>query len=159
MDKANSRGRPTISKLHFLPLTAVEVQDPQRQAILRRNDLTPYEVIYLGDCGDLGEVFATLSQIYYLPSIYFRPRLEEFAGHPEAQEGDRYLLATNADSRVGRLSADESEKLKDKISAYWNRRLPPDDPLVQSPDISNRSGRVLKATVTRITHFFRRPSV
>lgn len=156
MDKANSRGRPTIKRLHFLPLVAVDVQDPGRQEILRRNDLTPYETIYLGEWGDLGELFAVLSEIYYLPSVYFRPRLEEFAGHPEARQGERYLVATNADSRMGRISGDQVEKLKDKSSAYWNRRLPPETPVAQSRDQSNHVGHFLQGAVTRVAHFFRR---
>lgn len=157
MDKANSRGRPTIKRLHFLPLLAVDAQDPMRQSILRGNDLKPYESIYLGNCGNLGELFAILSELYYLPSTYFRPRLEEFAGHPEAQQGDRYLVVTNADSRVGRLSSDQVEKLKDKTSAYWNRRLPPEVPAVHPRDTSNRMEHFLETTASRVAHFFRRP--
>lgn len=156
MDKANSRGRSTIKRLHFLPLAAVDVQDPGRQEILRRDDLTPYEIIYLGECGDFGELFAVLSEVYYLPSAYFRPRLEEFAGHPQAQQGERYLVATNADSRMGRISSGQVERLKDKTAAYWNRRLPPEAPPAQSRDQSNHVGQFLQAAVTRVGHFFRR---
>lgn len=136
MDKANSRGRPTVRRLHFLPLAAVDFQDPERQRILRQNSVTPYEIIYLGNCGDLGELFATLSEIYYLPTAYFRPRLEEFPGHPEAQQGDRYLVATSADSRVGRLDSGQIEKLKDKTSAYWTRRVPVEGQTTRPNDLS-----------------------
>ncbi len=149
MDKANSRGRPTIKRLHFLPLIAVDVQDTERQRILRRNDLAPYETIYLGDFGNLGEVFAILSEQYYLPSAYFRPRLEEFPGHPQAQQGDRYLVATSADSRLGRLDGNQLEKLKDKTSAYWNRRLPPESQPIRAWHLPGR-------TLARFANFLRR---
>lgn len=156
LDKANSRGRPTIKRLHFLPLAAVDVQDPTRQVVLRRDDLTPYEVIYLGNCGHLGEVFATLSEMYYLPSGYFQIQLEEFGGHPEAQQGERYLIATNDDSRVGRLEVEQVERLKDKISAYWSRRLPVDVPPTQPQGIMSRAGGYVDLAVTRIANILQR---
>jgi hypothetical protein len=132
------------------------VQDPTRRDILRRNDLQPYEVIYIGHCGGLGEVFATLSELYYLPTSYFAPQLEEFNGHPQAQQGDRYLIATNADSRIGRLDNNQVEKLKDKISAYWSRRLPPSAVPVDSASILGHTRQYLSTAVASARRRLRR---
>jgi hypothetical protein len=157
MDKASSRDRPTIKRLHFLPLAAVDIQDPTRRDILRRDSITPYEVLYIGQCGHLGEVFATLSEVYYLPASFFQPQLAEFSGHEQAQLEDRYLIATKGDSRIGRLDSEQVEKLKSKMMLYWTRRQPVDMGVARHNGALYYVGRLVKAPISRVAGMVRGP--
>jgi hypothetical protein len=124
LDKANRRGRPTAKRLHFAPLVAVSVQDPGKQSVLRAAQLTPYEVMYLGECGEFGESFIVLSEVYSLPIEFFSPTVRAWEEHPAAIEGDAYLTPEKNGDRVGRLNEQQVALLLNKMTAYWTRRLP-----------------------------------
>lgn len=148
LDKAR-KGRPTAKRLHFVPIVDVSVQDPGKQSALRSSGLTPYEVMYLGHCGDLNECFIVLSEIYSLPIGYFAPTLETWEGHPAARVGDTYLTPARNGARLGRLDDKQVALLLDKMNAYWTRRLP------EEPETSPRS--VLKGIRSISRRYLRWP--
>jgi len=124
LDKAN-QGVPRIERLNFLPLLAVEASRPDRQSLLRRGKLQPFEAFYLGDTPEIGESYCVLSEIYALPASYFQPIMQSFEAHPQApDDAQDYLMATKNDSRIGRLIESGLALLLDKFNAYWTRRLP-----------------------------------
>ena len=124
LDKRNRRDEPTAPLFHFLPLIAVDAQDRNKQAAIRRNELTPREVLYLGDCGELGESFVLLHEVYALPARLFNPYLDAFADHPDAQPGELHLAIRDGDSRIGCLAAAGIDMLRTKWSIFWTRLQP-----------------------------------
>jgi hypothetical protein len=133
MDKVNREGVPGVERLNFLPLLSVEAAPADRRGLLRRGRLEPFEPFYLGNVPEVGESYVVLSEVYALPAAYFGPSIQSFEDHPSAAEdAQRYLVATRNDSRLARLSDEQLEMLKDKVNAYWTRRLPePPDPASQ----------------------------
>lgn len=124
IDKASNSGRSTNKHLHFLPLISVAQQDPGRQDVLRRNELQPYDVLYLGDCGDpLEESFVSLGEVYYLPVAMFDTDLATWPDHAEAEEGIRYCTPRRNADRVGRLDDDQLELFLKKMNIFWTRRM------------------------------------
>ena len=132
LDKRNKRGELLTPRYHFLPVIALSEQNPDRQATIRRNELTPYEVCYLGDCGELQESFVVLHEIYALPSALFSPYLGAFEVDPEAESGQEYLGIQANDSRIGRIEDNRVELLRRKLNAYWTRKLS-ESPRAEAP--------------------------
>lgn len=130
LDKATRSGRSTIKRLQFVPLISVGQQEPHRQQVLRNDGLTPYEVLYLGDCGSYGESFVVLSEIFSLPAAVFDVELKDWAGHAAATAGERYLTPRRNAERIGRLDVPRLELLAYKLIAFWTRRLPKEAELI-----------------------------
>ena len=127
LDKASRAGKPTIQTLHFAPLIAVSSQDDDRQRVLRESRLTPYEVMYLGECGWFGEAFIVLSHMYPLPTDFFAPRAIPWPDHPAAVAEERYCTPSRYDERIGKLDDDQLGMLHRKMNAFWTRLLPKDE--------------------------------
>lgn len=124
MDKASKAGKPNIKTLHFCRLIAVSVQDDARKRTLRESGITPYEVMYLGECGSFGESFITISEMYPLPTDYFAPNAIEWPNHDQAASGDRYCTPSVNGDRIGRIDEDQVSMLRNKLNAFWTRLLP-----------------------------------
>lgn len=122
LDKRSRSGTPQIKNLQFLPLLDVEEADTNRQAVLRRDDLQPPEVMYLGEMPGGWEAYVGLSEMYTMPAAFFEPRLEVFAGDPRADAEDPNHLVLDAhDRRLGRLSGERLRCLYDKMALFWMR--------------------------------------
>jgi len=125
MDKPTRAGLPRVERLNFIPLLSLTAADANRQALLKRGQLEPFEALYVGDVPDLGEAYCVLSEMYPLPAAYLRPTIRSFEDHPLAGiDQQQYLVATMNDTRIGRLPETVLELLHDKLNAYWTRRLP-----------------------------------
>jgi hypothetical protein len=131
MDKPDSStGQPRIQRMQFARLRAVDATPAHYQRNLRtnRNNVGPFEALYLGEIADFGESCILLSDPYYIPSDYFLPTFEDFGGHADAAEGDRYIAAQLHDSRVGRLDEAQLILLRRKMAAFWTRMEPGQSP-------------------------------
>jgi hypothetical protein len=127
MDKPDSTtGQPRIERMQFARLRAVDASPASYQRTLRtnRNNLGPFEALYLGDIANFGESCILLSDPYYIPSAYFLPTFSDYGGHPEATEGARYITAQLHGSRVGRLDEAQLILLRRKMAAFWTRLEP-----------------------------------
>lgn len=120
LDKVNKRGEMQATQATFLPLRAVSLLEGNRATILRSNNLTPYDVLYVGTLPDVGEAYVSLAHASTVVLDYFAPELRDFPG-----EDEFHLVATHNDSRVGSLAADQLELLRSKWNAHWTRRVPP----------------------------------
>lgn len=123
LDKATRSGQSTIERLQFLPLLALATQDRNRQALLRREEVNPAEAIFVGDVPGIGEAYCLLSEIYWLPARWFDPELVSFDGHPDAEEGTKYLTARSGGTRLGRLEDERVSILHQKMRAFWTRSI------------------------------------
>ncbi len=131
MDKPDTvTGRPRIERMQFARLRAVDASPVSYQRTLRmnRNNLGPYEALYLGDTADLGECCILLSDPYYIPSSYFLPTFGDYSNHPEGAEGARYTTIQLHDSRLGRLDEAQLILLRRKMAAFWTRQVPEQSP-------------------------------
>lgn len=123
LDKASNKGVPKIERIAFLPLVLVDLQDANRKALLRRNSLEPFEVLYLANVPPYGEAFVALSESYYLPARYFALH-RTTSLHAEAESEMSYSHATQMDTRMGRLEEAELHLLRAKMNGYWTRTVP-----------------------------------
>lgn len=125
LDKKTGAGVLTVKRLHFLPLRAISSLLPEQQTTARRNpvEVTPPEVLYLGEVPGLTEAHVLLSEPFYLPAALFDIALVPFRLNDEDDE-ERMLVARAHDSRVARLAPSHVEVLLDKMNAYWTRREP-----------------------------------
>jgi hypothetical protein len=122
MDKPNRDGSPRIRNIHFLPALALSLEDPNRQSLLRKEAVAPFEAFYVGDVPSLGEVYCVLSEQFSVPSAYFSPALKEFPSDGGEESAAKYLVAKRNGDRFGRVEPNRLALLHDKISAYWTRR-------------------------------------
>ena len=125
LDKKTRSGQATIKKLSFLPLRSAAALPADRAALLRRDEIQPYEALYLGRVPSAGEAYVMVSEVYTLPAEYFGVNISEFNDVPDAQSVGSYLVATREFERMGRLGTDRLELLKTKWNAHWTRRIPP----------------------------------
>ncbi len=119
LDKTNKRSEMLATEMTFLPLRQLAVLEGNKQAIIRRNTITPYDFFYVGDLPDLGESYVSLNNPSTFTVGYFAAELRVFDGDPEA-----HLVATRHDERLGTLGAQQLVLFKDKWNAHWTRRLP-----------------------------------
>jgi hypothetical protein len=124
LDKTRS-GLPTINRLNFLPLLSFNLLDPNRKGLLKRRRIEPFEALYVGQIDEFGEAYCVLSEMYPLPAEYFEPVIRGFVD-PSGND-QQYLVATENDTRVGRLESSDLALLRDKLNAYWTRRIPDED--------------------------------
>jgi len=119
LDKSR-HGNPRIQRLHFLPLIAVDSQDLNRQALLRRNEVRPYEAFWLGACPlPIGEAFAQLSEVFSVPAEYFEPVLKPSGLiNDVGREELRFGFGAN-DSRVGTIEDQRLALFSAKWTSYW----------------------------------------
>ncbi len=126
MDKAYSDGRPKYERLQFARLRATAGLPQERRANLQgsRGAVAPFEAMWLGEVGDLGESFLLLSDTYFLPVECFRllcVQYEEAAGNgPNTPRATPQVI----DTRFARLSDDQLNLLRRKMLAYWTRLQP-----------------------------------
>lgn len=126
MDKAHADGRPKLEWLQFTRLRlASDLPAERRGNIWRaRDDVAPYDVMWLGDVG-FGDCYVVLSSPYFVPMEYFDVSCVQY----EEQVDDRPNLprATPGrnDSRRGRLEADRLFLLRQKLLIFWTRFEPP----------------------------------
>lgn len=125
LDKPRA-SRARITSLQFLPLIAVSQQDQNRQAVVRANELEPYEAFYIGDVPGLADSFVMISEVFSLPAKFFEPELVDYSGHEgvEPDEPPR-LTATKNDGRIVRLDERQIDMLHRKIQAFWTRMSAP----------------------------------
>ena len=123
MDKPNRRGEPRVELLQFARLRAIDSLPRDRQALLRQkqNDLGPFEALYLGELGELGESFILLTDPYHLPAQFFALKFEGYSSHPEAESGARYATPQANDARLCRMDETQVELLRRKMIAFWAR--------------------------------------
>jgi hypothetical protein len=126
MDKpVKATGLPRIEFFQFAALRSLSVLDEQRQGLLRRKKVDPFEALYLGEVGTVGESFSLLTQPYFLPASYFGPYFQDFAGNKFIPEGgpSKFLVAGANGERIGALDAEDLELMRDKIVAFYSRRV------------------------------------
>jgi len=121
-------GRPRAEFVQFSRLRLMGVLPADRQGLLRRERLTPYEAVYAGNVSGLGEAYFLLSEVYFLPFAYFSPAASDFTGHPDAPDDvERYIVANEHDTRIDRLNSKRIALLHEKMSAFWTRQVAADD--------------------------------
>jgi hypothetical protein len=120
LDKRTRGGMSKVRYLHFLPLRAMGIQDPNLQRALRAERVAPAAVLFVGDVPGIGETIAHLAEVTTVPAAYFTPQLR-IPGDPVAQPDDMYLYPRSHDSRVGTLAKDRQALLRNKLAAYWSR--------------------------------------
>ncbi len=128
MDKAKRDGRPRAEFLQFAALRSLaDALSTEQAGNLRRarDGVAPFDFLYIGPVGQLGESFLLLSDPYYLPMTYFDVMCREYEGQV-AVDGSSELRAAAGqhDTRIGRLSADRVELLRRKMIAFWTRLDP-----------------------------------
>lgn len=125
IDKKTNSGQSTVEKLNFVPLRSALLLDDDRQAYLRskRQEVNPARLFFIGQVPDFGDVFCELGEVYSLPAAFFSPQLREF---PEGGGMTLSLVATDNDTRIGQLDADQVSLLRKKMSAFWTRLVPVD---------------------------------
>jgi hypothetical protein len=123
MDKPNQRGEPRAELLQFARLRAIDSLPRDRQMLLRqkRNDLGPFDILYLGEIGELGESFILLTDPYHLPARFFSLKFEDYSSHPDAGPGARYVTPQANDTRLCRMDEAQVELLRQKMLAFWTR--------------------------------------
>jgi hypothetical protein len=123
MDKPNSRGEPRAELLQFARLRAIDSLPRDRQMLLRqkRNDLGPFDILYLGEIGELGESFILLTDPYHLPARFFSLKFEDYSSHPDAEPDARYVTPQANDTRLCRMDEAQVELLRRKMLAFWAR--------------------------------------
>lgn len=124
LDKKTRAGHSTIEQLSFLPLQSVSALPGERRALVRRNELQPYEAFYLGDVPDVGEAYVLVSDVYAVPAAHFGVSISAFPEPPEGETPGDYLQAGDRDMRVARPTPGQLELLRSKWNAHWTRRLP-----------------------------------
>lgn len=120
LDKRNRRGVPMVQYLHFLPIVALDIQNPNLQEVLRQETINPAQAMYIGDVQGIGAAMVNIAETSRVPAAYFGPELRA-PGDAAARPNDMYLYATKNDTRIGRISKDRQEMLRSKLSAYWSR--------------------------------------
>jgi hypothetical protein len=120
LDKRNRRGVSMVQYLHFLPIVALDIQNSNLQAILRREEINPAQAMYIGDVQEIGAAMVNVAETSRVPAAYFGPELRAPADAAAAQ-GDMYLFATKNDTRIGCISKERQGILRSKLSAYWSR--------------------------------------
>jgi hypothetical protein len=119
LDKTNRRGVMQATEVTFLPLRQVAALEGNRQAIVRNNNVTPYDFLYVGNLGgDLGESYVNLNSASTFSLDYFAPQLRVFEGDPEG-----HLVATRHDDRMGTLALGQLSLFLDKWNVHWTRRM------------------------------------
>jgi hypothetical protein len=123
MDKPDSDGRPRVDWLQFTRLRAIDALPAERKHRLRsgRGSLGPYDVMYLGEVGHLGESFIFLSEPYHLPATYFDLTLDGYTGHADAEPDAKYVTPNRNDTRSSRLDDLQVDFLHKKMLAFWAR--------------------------------------
>ncbi|MDX6744982.1 hypothetical protein [Actinocorallia sp. A-T 12471] len=124
MDKPDKDGNPRVQHFQLVRLRSMSALPQDRRGNLKggRAKVPPFEAMYVGDVGDLGESFILLSDPYFLPAGYFAPGFVDYRGHAEADpQVTNYITPLLNDSRIGRLEEDQIQLLRRKIIAFWTR--------------------------------------
>lgn len=123
IDKKSGPGRSTLEYLSFLPIQDVAALNRGRAAALRGQgaDLQPYNALYLGELSEIGVGYADLAQPFTLPALLLRTELRDFTDAETGEGGDRRIVATMHDTRVGTLSAASRIVLWRKWAIQWTR--------------------------------------
>lgn len=128
MDKCNADGTPKLERLQFAPVRSISALPKDRVGNLRaaKDKVAPFEALWLGDLGVLGESFLLLSEPYFLPSEYFGTRCVQY--EEAADDGSNAPRGTPLveDSRIGKIPGDRLTFLRRKMIAYWTRFDPGD---------------------------------
>ena len=109
--------------MQFARLRAIDSLSRDRQTLLRQkqNDLGPFETLYLGEIGELGESFILLTDPYHLPAQFFALRFDDYSNHPEAEPDARYVTPQANDTRLCCMDEAQVELLRRKMLAFWAR--------------------------------------
>jgi hypothetical protein len=119
LDKKSARGVMQASEITFLPLRRLSSLEGNKQSIIRRNTLTPYDFLFVGELpGDLGESYVNLGSASTFSLDYFAPALVLEDGEEEA-----HLTASRHDHRLGRLTSEQMDLFLDKWNVHWTRRI------------------------------------
>ncbi len=124
LDKKTRTGQSTIQRLHFLPVRSLTIypSDQRRQLVASASKIQPFEVIYLGEIGEHGEVIAILSEPVTVPASFFALGLTLPEGSEEGEE--RLTLMSDTETRIATLTNEHSRLLSLKLNAYWTRSVP-----------------------------------
>ncbi|MCV2392975.1 hypothetical protein OEB99_01515 [Actinotalea sp. M2MS4P-6] len=118
LDKPSSDGtRPRIEYLQFSRIRTVVDLSSERQALLRRNDPTPYEVLYLGELPGIGECYTSFLETYHVAASFFDL-------HFVAELEGRSAACGANDTRIASLGAPQRALLTKKLPAFWTRQVP-----------------------------------
>ena len=122
LDKRGKDNRPRVERLTFLPLTLTAAinADAVRQLRAERENLQPYEALYLGELPTLGECLVVMSDPVSVPASYFAPTLVEVGRNSDGR-ADMRLVPSQYDTRCGRVSEDLVALFHAKWTAYWTR--------------------------------------
>jgi hypothetical protein len=124
IDKKHRDGTSELEYLSLLPLQAVENLPGERSAKLRnsKNELGPYNAMYLGDVPEVGESYVMLTEPYTVPATFLQPELRLFTAAEIGDPDDETrIVPTVGDTRVGRLTQDGIILFVRKWIAQWTR--------------------------------------
>jgi len=123
MDKpVRDTSRPKIEYLSFARLRTTDDLTVDRKQLLRNNQVTPYEVMYLGRIRPVGECYFSLHETYSVPAFHFDLTLIEHAGQ-------RSAAPQRNDTRVATISVAQRSILTSKLHGFWTREVPASDAL------------------------------
>lgn len=130
MDKATADGLPKTDWLQFARIRlASQLPDQRRGNVWRaRDDVPPYDVMWLGEVGAFGDCYMVLSDPYHVPVEYFDTRCIQYDEQVDDRPNLPRATPRRNDSRMGRLPPDRVFLLQQKMLIYWTRFNPPTAP-------------------------------
>ncbi len=127
IDKKKGNGQSALEYLTFLPIQDVTALPQDRARNLRASaaELTPYNVMYLGQVPEVGESYVMLNRPYTLPAALLNTSLRDFTAAETGEDDDRRIVNLAWTTRVACLTPDAVALLQRKWNAHWTQAFPP----------------------------------